>query len=101
MAFLYDAVESRSCIDGDYMAYKIEIPNLAQATELKSIDSLVDLTPYYSSTVKDMVYVPMKYYLGDVIGLHKASPDVYCKRHCVSCQCNLISKLVCIIDTFI
>ena len=58
------------------MAYQIEIPNLAQATELVSVDNLVDFTPYYSFTHKDMVYVPMKYYLGDVIGLHKASSDV-------------------------
>ena len=55
MAFLYDAVESRSCIDDDYMAYKIEIPNLAQTTELKSTDRIVDFTTYYSFTVKDMV----------------------------------------------
>ena len=64
------------CYDRDYMAYQIEIPNLAQATELVSVDNLVDFTPYYSFTHKDMVYVPMKYYLGDVIGLHKASSDV-------------------------
>lgn len=48
---------------------------MAQATELISADNLVDFTPYYSFTHKDMTYVTMKYYLGDVIGLHKTSPD--------------------------
>lgn len=61
------------CYDRDYMAYKIEIPHMAQATELICADNLVDFTPYYRFTHKDMEYVPMKYYLGDVIGLHKAS----------------------------
>lgn len=63
------------CYDRDYMAYKIEIPNTAQGTELISADNLVDFTPYYSFTHKDMTYVTMKYYLGDVIGQHKASLD--------------------------
>ena len=65
---------STICFDKDYMAYKIEIPTMAQATELISANNLVDFTPYYSFTHKDMTYVTMKYYLGDVIGLHRASP---------------------------
>ena len=63
------------CYDRNYMAYTIEIPNIAQATELITADSLVDFTPYYSYTHKDVTYVPTKYYLGDVLGLHRASSD--------------------------
>lgn len=58
------------------MSYKIEIPNMAQATELISADNLIDFTPYYSFTHKDMTYAVMKYYLCDVIGLHMSSTDV-------------------------
>ena len=55
------------------MAYTIEIPQMAQATELMYADNLVDFTPYYCFTHKGMEYVPMKYYLWDMIGLYKAS----------------------------
>ena len=44
------------CYDRDYMAYKIEIPNMAQATELVSADNLLDFTPYYSFTHKDICH---------------------------------------------
>ncbi len=44
------------------MSYKIEVPNLAEGTELINADDLVDFTPYYSFNQKDMTYVPMKYY---------------------------------------
>ncbi len=64
---------STVCFDRDYMSYKIEVPNLAEGTELINADDLVDFTPYYSFNHKDMTYVPMEYYLGDVIELHKAS----------------------------
>ncbi len=64
---------STVCFDRDYMSYKIEVPNLAEGTELINTDDLVDFTPYYSFNHKDMTYVPMKYYLGGVIELHKAS----------------------------
>ncbi|KAL4008313.1 hypothetical protein ACER0C_002165 [Sarotherodon galilaeus] len=64
------------CYDRDYMSYKIEIPNMAQATELISADNLIDFTPYYSFTHKAMTYAVMKYYLCDVIGLHMSSTDV-------------------------
>ncbi|CAM4575138.1 unnamed protein product [Leuciscus chuanchicus] len=64
---------STVCFDRDYMSYKIEVPNLAEATELVNADNLVDFTPYYSFSHRDITYVPMKYYLGDVIELHKAS----------------------------
>jgi len=64
---------STVCFDRDYMSYKIEVPNLAEATELVNADNLVDFTPYYSFSHRDVTYVPMKYYLGDVIELHKAS----------------------------
>lgn len=42
------------CYDRDYMAYKIEIPHMAQATELICADKLVDFTQYYRFTHKDM-----------------------------------------------
>lgn len=64
---------STVCFDRDYMSYKIEVPNLAEATELVNADNLVDFTPYYSLSHRDITYVPVKYYLGDVIELHKAS----------------------------
>lgn len=64
------------CYDWDYMAYKIEIPIMAQANELTSSENLVDFTPYYTFTHKDVTYVPMKYNLRDVIELHKVSSDV-------------------------
>ena len=51
------------CYDRDYMAYTIEIPQMAQATELMYADNLVDFTPYYCFTHKGMEYIPMKYYL--------------------------------------
>ncbi|CAG5851037.1 unnamed protein product [Menidia menidia] len=63
------------CYDRNYMAYTIEIPNMAQGTELITADSLVDFTPYYSYTHKDVTYVPTKYYLVDVLGLHRALSD--------------------------
>lgn len=68
------------CYDRNYMAYIIEVPNMAQATELITADNLVVFTPYYSYD-KDVRYVSTKYFLGDVLGLHRASSD--CKRHTV------------------
>ena len=56
----------------DYMAYKIEIPMLAQANDLMEADSLVDFTPYYTVTHNSTTYVPMKYYLGDMMEQHKS-----------------------------
>lgn len=64
---------STVCFDRDYMSYKVEIPNLAEGTELVNADKLVDFTPYYSFIHKDITYVPIKYYLRDVMELHKAS----------------------------
>lgn len=57
------------------MAYKIEVPNMAQATELITSDDLADFTPYYSYTHNDVTYVPVKYNLRDVLGLYRASSD--------------------------
>ncbi len=65
------------------MVYKTEIPSMAQANVLISANNLIDFTPYYSFTHKDVVNVPMKYYLGDVIGLQKALSDVSQKVHCL------------------
>lgn len=46
---------------------------MAEGTELVNADKLVDFTPYYSFIHKDITYVPIKYYLRDVMELHKAS----------------------------
>ena len=60
------------CYERDYMAYKIDTPTLAQANELIQADSRVDFTPYYILTYKSTTYVPVKYYLGDVMERHKS-----------------------------
>lgn len=54
------------------MAYQVEIPHLAQATELVNAEKLVDFTPYYTTSCKDQTFVQMKYYLGDVIKLYNS-----------------------------
>lgn len=38
------------CYDKDYMMYKIDVQNMAQANLLTSADNLIDFTPYYSFT---------------------------------------------------
>ncbi|XP_051797996.1 uncharacterized protein LOC110970637 [Acanthochromis polyacanthus] len=58
------------CFDRDYMAYKTEIPNIAQGNEFISSDQMVDYTPYYSYKHNDGTYVLLKYDLGDVIEIH-------------------------------
>ena len=63
------------CFDRDCMSYTFEVPNLAQATELENVKKLVYFTLYYTFYNRNGTYVPMKYYLGDIIGLHKASND--------------------------
>ncbi|XP_066509632.1 uncharacterized protein [Hoplias malabaricus] len=44
----------------------MQVPNLAQAT-LVDADKIVDYTAYYAISFKNHTYIPLKYYLGDVI----------------------------------
>lgn len=57
------------------MAYQVEVPHLAQATELVDAEKLVDFTSYYTISRKGQTYVQVKYYLGDVMELHNSSND--------------------------
>ncbi|XP_034078395.1 uncharacterized protein LOC117550156 isoform X1 [Gymnodraco acuticeps] len=63
------------CFDRNVMAYQVEVPHLAQATELVDAEKLVDLTSYYTISRKGQTYVQVKYYLGDVMELHNSSND--------------------------
>lgn len=58
--------------DRSVMAYQVEIPHLAQATELVNAEKLVDFSPYYTTSCKDQTFVQIKYYLGDVIELYNS-----------------------------
>lgn len=58
------------CFDRYVMAYKVEVPHLAQATELVDAEGLVDFTSHYTIRNKSQIYVQVKYYLGDVIELY-------------------------------
>lgn len=62
-------------LNRDFLAYEVDVPNLAQATELVDAEKLVDFTSYYSFSFKSSMYVPVKYYLGDVIALHRSTND--------------------------
>ena len=54
------------------MAYQVEVPHLAQATELVNAEKLVDFTSYYTISSKSQTFVQVKYHLGDVIELYNA-----------------------------
>lgn len=58
--------------DRSVMAYQVEIPHLAQATELVDAEKMVDCTPYYTTSSKGQTFVQIKYYLGDVIELYNS-----------------------------
>ena len=58
--------------DRNMMAYQVEIPHLAQATELVNAEKLVDFTSYYTISSKSQTFVQVKYHLGDVIELYNA-----------------------------
>lgn len=58
--------------DRNVMAYQVDIPHLAQATELVDADKLVDFTSYYTIRSKSQTFVQVKYYLGDVINLYSS-----------------------------
>lgn len=68
------------CYDRNYMAYTIEVPNMAQATELITADNLVDFTPYYSYTHKD---VRCKNFFSEMCLGYTESRLTDCKRHTV------------------
>jgi len=58
--------------DRNVVAYQVEVPHLAQATELVNAEKLVDFTPYYTTRSKGQIFVQIKYYLGDVIELYNS-----------------------------
>lgn len=51
----------------DLLAYEVDIPNLAQATEVIDAEKLVDFTAYYAVMFEDHQYVAIKYNLNDVM----------------------------------
>lgn len=57
------------------MAYQVEVPHLAQATELVGAEKLVDFTSYYTICNKGQTYVQVRYHLGDVIEQYNISND--------------------------
>lgn len=59
----------------DFVSYEIEVPNLAQATEIVDADKIVDYTSYYALSFKNHTYIPLKYYLGDVCEIYKCTTD--------------------------
>lgn len=63
------------CFDKNVMAYQVEVPHLAQATELVDAEKLVDFTSYYTICNKGQTYVQVRYHLGDVIEQYNISND--------------------------
>ncbi len=59
----------------EFASYEIEVPNLAQATEMVDSDKIVDYTSYYALSFKNRTYIPLKYYLGDVCEIYKCTTD--------------------------
>lgn len=55
------------CFDRNVMAYQVEVPHLAQSTELVDAEKLVDFTSYYTISSKSQTFVQVKYCLGKVI----------------------------------
>jgi len=45
------------CFNRNVMAYQVEVPHLAQATELVDAEKLVDYTSYYTISSKGQTYV--------------------------------------------
>ena len=66
---------STTCFDRNVMAYQVEVPHLAQGTELADAERLVDSTSYYTISSRRQTYVPIKYYVEDVMKLHSSSND--------------------------
>lgn len=63
------------CFDKNVMAYQVEVPHLAQATELVDAEKLVDFTSYYTICSKGQTYVQVRYHLGDIIEQCNISND--------------------------
>lgn len=63
------------CFSREFASYEIEVPNLAQATEIVDADQIVDYTSYYALSFKNRTYIPLKYYLRDVCEIYKSSTE--------------------------
>lgn len=50
-----------------YLAYEVEVPDLAQANILMDAEKLVDYTPYHYVNFNNSKYIPLKYDLTDII----------------------------------
>ncbi len=59
----------------EFASYEIEVPNLAQATEMVDSDKILEYTSYYALSFKNHTYIPLKYYLGDVCEIYKCTTD--------------------------
>ena len=53
-----------------YLAYEVEVPDLAQANIFMDAEKLVDYTPYYYVNFNNSKYIPLKYDLTDIIKHH-------------------------------
>lgn len=53
-----------------YLAYEVEVPDLAQANIFMDAEKLVDYTPYYCVNFNNSKYIPLKYDLTDIIKHH-------------------------------
>ena len=55
-----------------YLAYEVEVPNLAQANIFVDAEKLVDYTPYYYVNFNNSKYIPLKYDLTDIMKHHSS-----------------------------
>ncbi|XP_030231383.1 uncharacterized protein LOC115557593 [Gadus morhua] len=53
-----------------YLAYEVEVPDLAQANIFMDAEKLVDYTPYYYVNFHNSKYIPLKYDLSDILKHH-------------------------------
>jgi len=53
-----------------YLAYEVEVPDLAQANIFMDAEKFVDYTPYYYVNFNNIKYIPVKYGLTDIIKHH-------------------------------
>ncbi len=58
--------------DRKVIVYQVEVPHLAQTTELVDAEKLVDFTSYYTISSKSQTFVQVKYHLGDVTELYNS-----------------------------
>ena len=81
------------CFDRNIMAYQVEVPHFAQATELVDAEKLVDYTSYYTISSNSQTCVQVKYHLGDVIELHNSSNDSDITRY-LNGQINVMATFI-------